>query len=84
MRNPIYFVIAIDSGKILLQGSIVRRAYALMPLAVEFIYQTVLLIKKKVHITGSLYSPAKLEQRVFLRDAVVFQLHANHQNSARL
>ena len=47
MRNPIYFVIAIDSGKILLQGSIVRRAYALMPLAVEFIYQVVLPIKKK-------------------------------------
>ena len=47
MRNPIYFVIAIDSGKILPQDSIVRRAYALMPLAVEFIYQMVLPIKKK-------------------------------------
>ena len=45
MRNPIYFVIAIDSGKILLQGFIVRRAYALMPLAVEFIYQMILPIK---------------------------------------
>ena len=82
MRNPIYFVIAIDSGKILLQGSIVRRAYALMPLAVEFIYQTVLPIKKKVHSTGSHYSPAKLEQRVFLRDAAVFQMHANHQRDS--
>ena len=83
MRNPIYFVIAIDSGKILPQDSIVRRAYALMPLAVEFIYQMVLPIKKKVHSTVSHYSSAKLE-RVFLRDAAVFQMHANHQNSARL
>ena len=80
MRNPIYFVIAIDSGKILLQGSIVRRAYALMPLAVEFIYQMILLIKNS---TESHYSSTKLE-RVFLRDAAVFQMRANHQNSARL
>ena len=80
MRNPIYFVIAIDSGKILLQGSIVRRAYALMPLAVEFIYQMILPIKNS---TESHYSSAKHE-RVFLRDAAVFQMRANHQNSARL
>lgn len=80
MRNPIYFVIAIDSGKILLQGFIVRRAYALMPLAVEFIYQMILPIKNS---TESHYSSAKLE-RVFLRDAAIFQMRANHQNSARL
>ena len=47
MTNPIYFVITIQSVKILLQGSIVRRGYALMLLAVEFIYMMFLPIKQK-------------------------------------
>ena len=47
MTNPIYFVITIQSVKILPQGSIVRRGYVLMLLAVEFIYMMFLPIKQK-------------------------------------